>query len=273
VAADHASEKERNIMGTFVTNLHVRDADRNAVIEALRSLDVVPAYVRDSPENTWISIFPEAADQDEAALSEIARSLSKALSRPVIAFLVHDSDIFLYWLYNGGKELDRYNSAPGFFAGTETPPEGGNPEMLRVCCPPGLSTDRLLRVLHPERIALEQPASTKVDRETGIKDALRKKMRESYPTLAAKMPNPPSLEEFLAEAEKRLADMHIPGEGALAAAEVFVFAEDRLVEFARLLGIPDGPAIDSYSYLVEGEGSPGSFTFVDAEGERSIHLE
>src|SRR5215510_10381380 len=130
-------------MGAFVTNLHVRDADRNAVIAALRSLDVVPAYVRGSPDNTWTSIFPEAADQDEAALSEMARSLSKVLNREVIAFIVHDSDIFLYWLCANGSELDRYNSAPGYFTGQETPPEGGNPDMLAACCKPGTSTDRL----------------------------------------------------------------------------------------------------------------------------------
>jgi hypothetical protein len=89
------------------------------------------------------------------------------------------------------------------------------------------------------------------------------------------MPNPPSLEEFMAQAEKRLASMpmRVPVESALPGAGEFAFAEDRLVELATILGIPDGPAVDSYRYLVNGEGSPGSLTLVDAEGERSIHLE
>jgi hypothetical protein len=125
-------------MGSFITNIHVRDADRDAVIEALRSLGVVPAYVRGSPETTWISIFPEAADQNDAALPDMARALSKALKRPVIGFIVHDSDIL----------LDRYNSAPGYFTDEETPPEGGNPEALAVYC--NTSADRLARLLHPE---------------------------------------------------------------------------------------------------------------------------
>ena len=135
-------------MGSFITNIHVRDADRNAVIEALRSLGVVPAYVRGSPETTWTSIFPEAGDQNDAALPDMARALSKALKRPVIAFIVHDSDILLYWLCADGKELDRYNSAPGYFTDEETPPEGGNPEALAVYC--NTSADRLARLLHPE---------------------------------------------------------------------------------------------------------------------------
>ena len=33
-------------MGSFITNLHVRGAAPRAIIEALKSLDVGPAYVR-----------------------------------------------------------------------------------------------------------------------------------------------------------------------------------------------------------------------------------
>ena len=237
-------------MGTFVTNLHACGADRHAVIDALRSLNVVPAYVRGSPDNTWTSIFPEAADQD----------------RPVIAFIVHDSDIFLYWLCDSGKELDRYNSAPGFFTGEDMPPEGGNPDKLTLYCPSGLSTDRLSRLLHLER--------KKVALEATVKEAVRKKLRQSYPAIAAKMPNPPSLEEFLANAEKRMA-ARAPssGESASATADEFLLAEDRAVKLAKLLGIPDGAAVDSYRYLVKGEGAPGSLTLVRAEGERSVSVE
>ena len=105
------------------------------------------------------------------------------------------------------------------------------------------------------------------------KDAVRKKLRQSYPALAAKMPNPPSLEEFLAAAERRLAERPSSGESASSAAQEFLFAEDRLVELAKILDIPSGPAIDSYRYLADGEGSPGLLTLVQAEGETSIRLE
>jgi len=195
-----------NIMGSFITNLHVRCADRHAVIAALRSLDAVPAYVRGSSETTWTSIFPDAAGHDEAVLPEMARALSKALQLPVIAFIVHDSDILRYWLCDGGEELDRYNSAPGYFTDEDeaTPPEGGNPAVLTAYCLPGPSRDRLLRLLNSED---------------------------------------------------------------------FVFAEDRLAELAKILGIPERPAVDSYHYLVDGQGAPGSLTLVQAEGEESIRLD
>jgi hypothetical protein len=256
------------IMGSFITNLHVRDADRIAIIEALRSIGVVPAYVRGSPETRWTSIFPEAGDQDDTALPKMAHALSGALKRPVIAFIVHDSDVLLYWLCDEGKELDRYNSAPGYFTDQETPPDGGNPEALMVYCQPG----RLLSLLHPEKSAPEPPAPTKSDPDA-MKDAVRKTLRLSYPAFAAKMPNPPSLEEFLAEAEKRWAERSAAAESAPPATEEFVFAEHRLAELAKILGIPSRPAIDSYCYLVDGEGSPGSLTLVRAEGEELIHLE
>src|SRR5262249_19491163 len=149
-----------------------------------------------------------------AALSEMASRLSKALNRPVIAFLVHDSDVFFYWLYNGGKELDRYNSAPGYFTDEEMPPQGGNPDVLGVCCPPGLSPDRLVRFLPPEKTALEERPSKKPDLQAKMKDAVLKKLRQSYPTLAAKMPNPPSLEELLAQAEKRFPAVEVSGQRA-----------------------------------------------------------
>jgi hypothetical protein len=130
-----------------------------------------------------------------------------------------------------------------------------------------------LRLLHPGRIVLEQSAGKKANSKAAIKDAVRRKLRQSYPMFVAKMPNPPSLEEFLAKAEERLADIQPSSESAASAVKEFVFAEDRMVELAKLLGIPDGLAINSYRYLINGEGSPGSFTLVHAGGERSIRME
>src|SRR5262245_21146440 len=83
------ADEGRGVMRSFVTNLHVRGADPAAVIAALRAHGVVPAYVRGSADGVWTSVYPDAADQDEAALADIARELSQALSRLVIGFIVH----------------------------------------------------------------------------------------------------------------------------------------------------------------------------------------
>ncbi len=90
--------------------------------------------------------------------------------------------------------------------------------------------------------------------------------------MAATMPNPPSLEDLIARAEQRLADAPQPDGIPSSTPTDFVFAEDRTVALARLLGIPDGPAIDSYRYLANGGGSPGSLTLVHQEGETPIRL-
>lgn len=52
-------------------------------------------------------------------------------------------------------------------------------------------THLLLRLLHPERIVLEQLPSKRTDLQAKMKDAVLKKLRQSYPAFAAKMPNPP----------------------------------------------------------------------------------
>jgi hypothetical protein len=90
-------------MGSFITNLHVRGAEPQPVIAALQSLWIFPVYLGHTPGNAWISIYPEAVDQNANELSEIANYLSGILHQPVMAFLVHDSDVFLYWLFDDGK--------------------------------------------------------------------------------------------------------------------------------------------------------------------------
>jgi hypothetical protein len=69
-----------------------------------------------------------------------------------------------------------------------------------------------------------------------------------------------------------MANLHTSDKGAPSAKE-FLLAEDQLAELAKILGIHDGLAIDSYRYLVNGEGSPGLLTLVLAEGENSIRLD
>ncbi|WP_316181009.1 hypothetical protein [Bradyrhizobium sp. SZCCHNRI1009] len=259
-------------MGSFITNLHVRDAAPRAVIEALKSLGVVPAYVRGSPADAWTSIFPQAAFQDEAGLSALALALSSALQRPVIAFIVHDSDILLYLLVDDGKQRDSYNSAPGYFTGENLPPEGGEPEALATYCRADNATDQLSRLLHPERHSADQAQSSGQTEHEMILDAVRKKAIQAYPIIAAKMPNPPSLEQYLADIERRMATRPAATVPTPSPAKPFMFAEDRLTGPAELLGIPSGRALDSYHYLSGGEGTPGMLTLIGPDGETEISL-
>ncbi|MGY3452608.1 hypothetical protein [Bradyrhizobium sp. USDA 4353] len=188
-ALRHRHPNVTGTMGSFITNLHVRDAEPAAVIDALRSLAVVPAYIRRAPGDRWTSLYPEAAFQDDVALSEIAHALSTALQRPVIGFIVHDSDILLYVLVDHGKLLDSYNSAPGFFTGESLAPTGGQAEVVAAYCEADDAHDRLSRLLHPETLSRNDAQPTQND----VLEAVRKKVIQSYPKMAAQDPNTPPL--------------------------------------------------------------------------------
>ncbi|WP_257164596.1 hypothetical protein [Bradyrhizobium sp. SRS-191] len=255
-------------MGSFITNLHVRDAEPVAVIDALRSLAVVPAYVRRASGNRWTSIYPEAAFQDDVGLSEIAHALSTALQRPVIGFIVHDSDILLYVLVDHGKLLDSYNSAPGFFTGQSLAPTGGQAEVVAAYCEADDAHARLSRLLHPETSSRNEAPRPQND----VLEGVRKKLIESYPKMAAQDPNTPPLEQLLAEIERRFASWPVGQATEPNSAKPFLLEDDRLTALAELLGIPSGPVLDSFFYLANGEGATGRLTLIEADGQKDVSL-
>src|SRR5215813_6853153 len=102
-------------MGSFFTNLHIRNTSTAAICAALPSLVEGRAYV--SPESSgWVTVYCEAAEsQDDETMRELAGGLSKMLKTEALGFLVHDSDIAMYWLYRDGVLTDEFNSAPDYF--------------------------------------------------------------------------------------------------------------------------------------------------------------
>jgi hypothetical protein len=76
----------------------------------------------------WVTIFPEHNGQDAAVSEALAAKLS---SKTLIHCLVHDDDVFAYWLFESGRIVDAYNSCPDYFGDPNPPPRGGNAEALR----------------------------------------------------------------------------------------------------------------------------------------------
>jgi hypothetical protein len=259
-------------MGSFITNLHVRGADHESIVAALQSLRATPAYLSAGRDDAWISVFPDGVDQDAMALQKLGTELSRRLQQPVIAFLVHDSDIFVYLLFDKGEELDRYDSAPGYFSGEDLKPSGGAIDVLMRYCSKATSVEQLTRLLHQKARDTGQSSAGTVGVPQAMKDALLKKLRDSYPMMKKQQPNLPSLEEMLAQAEKRFADLPPPLHPAKFAAKSFVFAEDMAKEFAGHLGIPQAQVADSYRYLANGEGLTEALLLVDSNGVRPISL-
>src|SRR5215831_630598 len=102
-------------MGASFTNLHVRNSSPQSVCAALPKLTPSRAYVS-PPTNGWVTVYIEVTeDQDEKKLRAVAEGLSRTLKADVIAFLVHDSSIALYWLYRCGNLADQFNSRPDYF--------------------------------------------------------------------------------------------------------------------------------------------------------------
>jgi hypothetical protein len=115
-------------MGGFYTNYTLRTADHDAVVKALKGFKAVVSPVK----NGCIVVAEEKSDhQSEAHVEKLASRLSGKLKCPVLAVIVHDDDILLYWLCDQGKLVDRYNSKPGYFDPSKaSPPIGGDAQKL-----------------------------------------------------------------------------------------------------------------------------------------------
>jgi hypothetical protein len=140
-------------MGLFCANFHFRTDDHAALSAAAAKRKFADCRVLPA-KNGWVSMYEErSSQQDDERIRDLAKNLSKDLKTPAIAFMVHDSDIACYWLYDGGKLLDEYNSSPDYFdddGGAGAPPTGGKTDVLVRFCRPGVTEDQLAETLHDD---------------------------------------------------------------------------------------------------------------------------
>ena len=118
-------------MGSFYTNITLRTTDRERVADLLRS-DRRDAYVSPPANGCTVVFDRECEDQDTKVLNRLASSLSKQLGCPALAVLIHDDDVLLYSLHEGGRLVDEYNSSPSFFddSARSQLPSGGDAAQL-----------------------------------------------------------------------------------------------------------------------------------------------
>jgi hypothetical protein len=140
-------------MGASFTNYQIHSTSVAAVKKALEPLTKSRAYIS-SEKNGWITVYDETSDEQSAALTRIGPALSKSLQTAVFAFLVYDSDVAMYWLYQNGTLEDEFNSAPDFF--DEDLDEKsrdrvrGNANRLLPLCISGTAREQIEEVIHPE---------------------------------------------------------------------------------------------------------------------------
>lgn len=144
-------------MGLFCVNMHFQTTDDNALSAALNRrgvsrYEILPA------KGGWTSLYEErASEQDDERIRDLAGGLSEDLDVAAISFLVHDSDVACYWLFDKGRLLDQYNSCPDYFdddAADDEPsgPAGGQPDVLLPYCQADVQHDELAAVLATEAL-------------------------------------------------------------------------------------------------------------------------
>jgi hypothetical protein len=93
-------------MGGFYGSVQVRSEDRDRVKavaeEVARSLEcrmlVAPAI------DGWVGLFPEMSGQDE----RVGAAIAEQIDADVLHLMVHDDDVFAYWLYRESRLVDSF---------------------------------------------------------------------------------------------------------------------------------------------------------------------
>jgi hypothetical protein len=145
-------------MGLFCVNLHFKTTDDKALAAALNQRSVTRYRVVPA-KGGWTSLYEEQASrQDDDRIRELAGGLSADLHVATVAFMVHDSDIACYWLFDDGRLLDEYHSDPNYFddeADGPPNPSGGRPDILVRYCRTGVQEEKLTEILHAEALFAE----------------------------------------------------------------------------------------------------------------------
>jgi hypothetical protein len=117
-------------VGSFYTNISLRTTDRAAVRSRLTSRGLT-AYLARPEDGTLVVFERQSEEQDPAVLQKLASDLSAVCSCAALAVMNHDDSVLLYWLFEAGKLVDEYDSAPEYFSsGGKGATRGGKPETL-----------------------------------------------------------------------------------------------------------------------------------------------
>lgn len=99
-------------MPASFVNYQIRSDDQSAVVAAAAELVAGRAYVS-PPKSGWISLYDENSElQDAHEIGRLGSELSARLATAVFAFLVDESTLFVYYLFENGDLADEYHSAP-----------------------------------------------------------------------------------------------------------------------------------------------------------------
>lgn len=117
-------------MGIFYTNTTLQTSDLRSVIVYMKK-NKRSGYILPRPSRFVVLYDQVTEDQNPTVIEKLSSELSEQLACIAFSILVHDSDVFAYWLYQQGQLLDEYNSIPAYFDDDVDPaPSGGNAQKL-----------------------------------------------------------------------------------------------------------------------------------------------
>ena len=138
-------------MGAFYGNITLKGPSQVRVAQAMRGRRAV---VGPDIGHYTVAFDSVCDDQDTEAIQALTSRLSGELSCSALAVIIHDDDVFGYFLYHNGELADWYNSCPSYFdfGSTKEPsgPAGGNAERLCATFVAG-SQQEVESILHRER--------------------------------------------------------------------------------------------------------------------------
>ena len=136
--------------GFFYTNIVLRGPSQRDVVAHLTELGRI-AFVSPTIDNITVVYDRECEDQSEAVLEEVGAGLSRRFRCPALVSLVHDSDLYMYWLFDAGERLDVYNAIPDYFDDEQpSAPTGGNARQLCRAFGVEHAAAEVHELLHPE---------------------------------------------------------------------------------------------------------------------------
>ncbi len=146
-------------MGLFSVSMHVRTSDDLALPTAMSKRGISRCRCL-PPRNGWATLYEElASEQDDTRIQSLTADLSKQFQAPAIAFMVHDSDIACYWLFENGRLLDQFNSCPDYFDDSmddePSGPSGGQTEILLRFTRPDVQAAQLESILSTKNLFAE----------------------------------------------------------------------------------------------------------------------
>jgi hypothetical protein len=167
-------------MGLFCVSMHFKTTDDKALTMAVDRRNVHHYRVLPAKDG-WTTLYEElASQQDDSRIRQLTGGLSRDLRVAAIAFMVHDSDIACYWLYDNGQLLDHYNSCPDYFdeedlGPEESQPSGGQPDVLVRYCRPRVQPNNIAailarKVLFAEDIIRDLAYTIGIDRDRAVGD-------------------------------------------------------------------------------------------------------